>query len=721
MKSSTISRRRFLQKSGGIAIFIGASGLVKFSSCSRVDAATNLPNMALTAWAHLRGDGQITIYNPGAEMGQGAMTALPLMFAEEMDANWEDVTVEFSPQVASIYGSSWRPGGTKHMMTVGSHTTKAYFSIMRQAGAQARYVLLNSAAKLWEVPVEELTTKPGVVLHEQSGQEIGYGELVEHLAIPETLPEFPLEKLKSPDQFQLIGKDIPRNDIPEKTNGQAQFAIDVQLPNMLYGMVERGKVHNAKPTLINEAEILNMPGVKKIVSLEYGIGVIAESLMQAMAAKKALKIEWGAAKSSDLDSEAMYSRYEKIMNSRQEGRVLRSNGNFNLARRNSAKTFTIDFKNDYVYHAQMEPLNAVVQVAEDLQSAEVWVGSQNGPSDKNNVAKVLGIDPAKVTVHQCYLGGGLGRRSRGDYSQEAAELAKEVAPNPLKVIWTREDDLQYGMYRPLSLQRLIATTNANGDVTGLAHYIVGDGANLLASGIKNEFYDIPNQHQEVRIQEEGIRIKHWRAVGHGPNKFAIECMIEEIAMAQGEDSIAFRRKLMEKFPRALATLEKAAEMANWGSPLAEGRARGVAFLERSGTLSTGICEISVNNETGKIKVHHFWSAHDAGIVVQPDNAIAQIEGGIVMGIGSVLTERITIKKGEIQQSNFHDYHILRMEDTPESIETAFIASNKNPEGVGESGTPLVAGAIANAFARLTGKRLRHLPFTPERVKEVLRS
>ena len=367
----------------------------------------------------------------------------------------------------------------------------------------------------------------------------------------------------------------------------------------------------------------------------------------------------------------------------------------------------------------MEPLNAVVQVAEDGQRAEVWVGSQNGPSDKSNVAEILGIDPAAVTVHQCYLGGGLGRRSRGDYSMECAQLAKEVAPAPVKLLWTREDDLTYGMYRPLSLQRLVATTDQSGKLTSLAHYIVGDGSNLLASGIKNDFYDIPNQHHELRLQEEGIRIKHWRAVGHGPNKFAIECMMDEMALDQGIDPIAFRRTLMHNAPRALATLEKAAEMANWDTPPADGRARGVAFIERSGTLSTGICEISLDESTGVIKVHHFWSAHDAGVVIQPDNVIAQIEGGIVMGISSVLKEQLTIVNGEAQQSNFHDYPILRMNEIPESIETVFLDSDAAPEGVGESGTPLVAGAVANAFAKLTGKRLRHLPFTPERVLAAL--
>jgi isoquinoline 1-oxidoreductase beta subunit len=306
-----------------------------------------------------------------------------------------------------------------------------------------------------------------------------------------------------------------------------------------------------------------------------------------------------------------------------------------------------------------------------------------------------------------------------DFTTECAILAREMPGRAVKLLWTREDDVIYGAYRPLTLQRVTACTDARGAITGFSHTVIGDGGNLVASGIKNEYYDIPNQFAEWREVSHGIRLKHWRAVGHGPNKFAIEGMIDEIALDQNIDPLDLRRKLMNKSPRALATLEKAAEMADWNGPTPEGRARGVAFLERSGTLSTGICEISVDQKTGKIKVHRFWNALDAGIIVQPDNVKAQMEGGIIMGMSSVLKEQITIVDGKVQQSNYHDYKLLRMEDIPESIETEMIKSSALPQGVGESGTPLVACAIASAFLRLTGKRLQHLPFTPERVLEVL--
>jgi isoquinoline 1-oxidoreductase beta subunit len=275
------------------------------------------------------------------------------------------------------------------------------------------------------------------------------------------------------------------------------------------------------------------------------------------------------------------------------------------------------------------------------------------------------------------------------------------------------------MYRPLSLQRLQASTDASGNLTGLSHCVVGDGSGLLTSGGKNEFYDIPNQQLETRGVENGIRLKHWRAVGHGPNKFAIESFMDEIASDQGIDPLEFRKTLMKNAPKALKTLEKAAEMANWGSPVTAGRARGIAFGERSGSLCTGICEISVDHNNGKIKVHHFWVAVDGGTIVQPDNVVAQMEGGIIMGISSTLTEQLTIEKGKIQQSNFNDYQVMRITDIPESIDIAMMPSEEPPTGIGEASLPVVAGAIANAFSALTGKRLRHLPFTPERVLNIL--
>ncbi|MGB5236485.1 MAG: molybdopterin cofactor-binding domain-containing protein, partial [Flavobacteriaceae bacterium] len=572
----------------------------------------------------------------------------------------------------------------------------------------------------WKVPIGELTTMDSYVIHENSDRKISYGDLVPYLNMPETLPDFNATGLKNPKDFRLIGSNIPRTEIPEKVNGSAQFAIDIRLPDMVYGVLERGELNGAKPSLKNEAEILGMDGVLKVVPFNYAIGIIAITLEGALNAKKSLKIDWSDAQAKGFNSQEIYPTYIKIASDNKKGETVNEIGNVDRAMKTAAKTYEVDFKNDYVYHAQMEPLNAVMQVAEDLKSAEIWVGSQQGPDTKLGIPDLLGIPHEAVKVHLQYLGGGFGRRSMNDFVLECGTLAREMAPLPVKLVWTREDDVTYGAFRPLSLQRLKACIDAEGKLTGFNHCVVGDGGNLVASGARNDHYNIPNQLVEWREASHGIRLKHWRSVGHGPNKFAIESMLDEIAYDQNIDPVELRKTLMAKSPRALATLEKAAEMAEWKVPSPEGRAKGVAFVEH-GSLGTGICEISVDHNTGNIKVHRFWIALDAGVVVQPDNVRAQMEGGVIMGISSVLKEQITLVDGKVQQSNYHDYNLLRMQEVPDSVETTIIPSAEHPEGVGETATPMVAGAIANAFLKLTGKRLRHLPFSRERVLEALNS
>lgn len=717
-----MGRRQFLKSSSGVALFIGASGLLpNILSCTDTKALKGeLKKHKVTAWVRITEDGKITIYNPAAEMGQGSMTALPLIFAEEMDADWSKVQVEFSPQESDIYGSpGWQPG-TKLMFTVGSRTTNSYYTVMRKAGAQARYVLLHSAAAHWDVPLKELTTGPSKVIHEKSGKKIGYGALLAYLTMPETLPDFTEGGLKDPKDFRLIGSEISRKEIPEKVDGSALFAIDIRLPNMVYGVLERGALHGAKPNLTNEQDILAMEGVLKVVPFDHGIGVVANTLEAALSAKRALDIQWSDAQAKGFNSQEIYPVYAQMASSPTKGKPVNELGDVDRALRTAAKTYEADFKNDYVYHAQIEPLNAVVQVAEDGQSAEVWVGSQQGPDTKLGIPDLLGIPHEAVNVHLQYLGGGFGRRSMNDFVLECGRLAQEMAPKPVKLIWTREDDVAYGAFRPLTLQRLKITADAQGNLTGISHCVVGDGGNLVASGARNDHYAIPNQWVEWREATHGVRLKHWRSVGHGPNKFAIEALLDEVAHDQGTDPVALRRKLMVNAPRALATLNKVAEISDWYAPLPNGRAKGVAFVEH-GSLGTGVCEISVNRTTGQIKVHRFWIALDAGVVVQPNNVKAQMEGGIIMGISSVLKEQITLVDGQVQQRNYDDYQLLRMQDVPDSIETEILPSAEHPEGVGETATPMVAGAIANAFLKLTGKRLRHLPFTPERVLNVLNS
>jgi isoquinoline 1-oxidoreductase beta subunit len=351
------------------------------------------------------------------------------------------------------------------------------------------------------------------------------------------------------------------------------------------------------------------------------------------------------------------------------------------------------------------------------EGVDIWVGTQSPEGVKSEAARLAGVDESAVTIHRRLLGGGFGRRSNPDFAVEAVRLSSEVR-RPVKLIWTREDDLQYGMFRPMNLQRLWAGVDDDGEIVAWKHCIVGDGGGLLTSGIEIPFYDIPNQAIERCAVDTGVRLHYWRSVGHGFNKFAIEAFLDEIAADQSADPYAFRRRLMHQAPRARNVLDMVAEMADWGSAVPEGRARGIAFAERSGSLGAGVAEISVDVSSGKIRVHRFWTAIDGGIIVQPDNALAQIEGGIAHGLSSILYESITFKDGRVQQSNYTDYPVLRMSDMPE-IEVRFVESDEHPSGLGESSLPLVGGAVANAFAALTGQRLRRLPFTPERVRAVL--
>lgn len=717
-----ISRRKFLGLGAGVTFIVTSSLIVPKVLLGNKDenrSAHNDEELKVTAWVHLGTDGKITIYNPAAEMGQGSMTALAVIIAEEMDADWSNVHIEHSPVESDIYGASWGGRGGGSMITVGSRTVASYFNMLRQAGAQARYVLLKNAAEKLSVPINELSTKPSYVIHSKSNRSLSYGEIASFAHEIADIPEITDAKLKDPDSFRLIGKIIPRFDIPEKVDGSAKYSIDIQVPGMVYGFISRSPVNGSKPNLLNEEDIRDMDGITDIIKLDHGIGIISNTVESGLKAKDTLQIQWSkGAKAETHTSEEAYTDYAEKAESQTSGDILTDEGDINSSLENGVKTYSADYKNDYIYHAQMEPLNAVVSVARDGLSAEAWIGTQAPSSARSTVARTLGIDVSRVNFKRLYLGGGFGRRSNPDYVQEATLLSKAVK-KPVKLIWTREDDIQYGMFRPMSLQRMQASVDKSGNITGWRHTIVGTGNRLLSSGASTQYYSFPNQRIELRGIDHGVRTKHWRAVGHGANKFAIEAFIDEIASDQHVDPLEFRLKLMSKYPRAQKVLRTAAEMANWGSEVKDGRGKGIAFAERSSSLAACVCEISIDHESGKIKVHHIWASLDSGVVVQPDNVIAQMEGGLIMGLSSILMESITFRKGKVQQSNYDDYPIIRIADAPERIEVKLIPSTERPTGIGESAIPIIGGAIANAFGNLTGKRLRHLPFTPEKVLEVL--
>ncbi len=717
--ASKISRRDLIKGGAALtfAVMLGPASCkrkVKETQQAGAETKTSATTSA-GAWVVIHDDETVTIYNPAAEMGQGSMTALPLILAEEMDADWEKVSIENSPVDPERYGRAGGYGGGRSMMTVGSRAVMGYFTQLRLAGARIRRALIELAAREWDVAPEELSTEPGVVVHEADGRRITFGELAALGKPLDQLPEVDEQDLKSPGDFRLIGRSMPRHDVPAKTDGSAVFAIDVQLDGMLFGMIERSPVHDDGVVSYNVDEVRNVPGVVTTVELDYGVGVIAESIESAMAGRSALNIEWaGQARAAGLDSEKALAGYPAVIDDESVSvRPYEEKGDAAEALKSAQKTLEADYYADTVYHGQIEPLNAVVWARG--KDAEVWVGTQAPGSAKNSVASVLGVDSTRVKMHRTYLGGGFGRRSSSDYVVEAARLAKAV-DKPVKLVWTREDDVRWGKFRPMCLQRMRAGLDGDGKVVSWMHHLVGEGGRVLGSGVDIPYYDIPNQTIDLREVEHGLRTHYWRAVGHHYNKFAIEGFVDELAAEVGMDPLEFR-KAMVSSERARAVLDRVAEVSDWGSA-PEGRARGICLIERSKTLAAAVAEVSVIRTSGKIRVHRFWAALDAGIIVQPDNATAQIEGSIVMGLSAALTERITVKDGRVQQSNFFDYPIMRMSEVPE-IEVHFMKSEAPPTGIGEPGIPLTAAALVNAFGALTGKRLRHMPFTPERVKAVL--
>ena len=719
-----LSRRCFIAGTGGLTFMISTGGFLIESMASGTENSESNQSFGkeITVWVKINSEGIITILNPSAEMGQGSMTALAVLIAEELDADWSMVRVEQSPIDPKIYGRPGWGGRGNHMITVGSMTVSGYFMPLRQAGAQARYVLLKNAAMNWKVPLSELKTEPNMVIHRATNRRMSYGEIASFAKTVRDIPEIPEMNLKRPEEFRLIGKIVPRIDIPEKVDGSALYSMDVIVPNMLYATILRTPVNGNRPKNFNEKEIRSMTGIQETVLLKHGVAILGKRYEDLLLAKRSLKVNWSQGSNAEMfSSEKVFEEYRRVADSRKKsGHVLIQKGDTSSVLKKADRTYSADFLSDHVYHAQMEPLNAVVAVNSAGDGAEIWAGTQSPTGAIKEVAKLLGTSPPNIKLHPCLLGGGFGRRTMSDFIVEAAELSKAVR-NPVKLIWSREDDLQYGAFRPMCLQRLDAGLDVDGNLIAWQHSIIGDGRRLLSSGAKIPYYEIPNQHIEIIGLNHGVRLKHWRAVGHGFTKFAIEAFLDEIAVSEGIDSYQFHRKVMRNSPRALKVLETAADLAGWGEIPSEGHAFGISFAERSGSMAACVAEVSLERSSGKILVHRIWSALDAGIIVQPDNAVAQMESAIIYGLSSVLSERVTFKQGKVQQSNFHDYQVMRMADAPEEIHVKLIDSNESPTGIGEAGLPITGGAVANAVAALTGIRLRHLPFTPERVKKAIES
>jgi len=723
-----LNRRDFLGAATGFMLALTvAPDLRNFIGEALADAPAS-PNV----WVSIATDGTISIVSPAAEMGQGTFTTLPAVFADELDADWAKVKPVYPPEWNEAnYGN---PGYNKNFQTSASFATRGYFKAMRIAGAQARRVLIDAVAAKWGVPAAELSTEPSVVVHKASNRRISYGEIAAFAKAPAELPKIEDKDLKPASSFRLIGKDVARVEVPLKVTGAAKYGMDVQVPGMVYAAVLQSPYPGGRPETVDEAKARQVPGVVEIVRLPEGVGVVGSSVEATQAAKNLLKVQWSSdAEGAHLDSERALEEFAVIARDKsREGAVYVRDGDVAAALRGAAKVYRGEYRTRYVYHAQMEPLNATAAVSPDGRSVEIWSGTQGPSALHAQVARLLQTDRSNITFHQHFLGGGYGRRGAQEVTLDAVRLSKAVG-KPVKLIWTREDDIAGGKFRPMTAHHIEAGVDSKGKIIAWHHRIVaespiGFGAResggtpprldvVVLKGSSLPHYPIPNKLVEHVVESRGARVAPWRGVGVGHNCFASENFLDEIAADQGKDPLAFRLELSEGQPRAQLLLREVAAMSDW-SRKRDGRALGIAFAEKDDSLNAGVAEVSVDRATGKVKVHNIWAAIDCGLAVQPRNLAAQIQGGIIYGLGSVLREKITIKDGRVLQSNFSDYEVTRMSDVP-NVEIKVVSTDNPPTGAGEDGVPLVGCAVGNAIAALTGVRLHELPFAPDRVRGAL--
>ncbi len=718
-----LSRRSFLITSGTLGIGIAFGALPKRALGS---LGVTRP---VNAWVTMDEGGLTTIMSPASEMGQGIMTSLPMLIAEELDADWRKVRIVQSPDDARIFGN---PVWGNTLTTFGSGSIRGYWDKARLAGAQARKVILWNAAEQLTVPMSELATEPGMVVHAASGRKLSYAEVIKRSRVPEPVPEATRADLKPTSQYRIIGKDLPRVDVPLKVNGAAKFGIDTQLPRMLHAAVLRPPVQGERPVGIDDAAAKAMPGIVKIVPLPWGVGVIGETVEGTQKAKRALKVTWSSNSPARKYSTAQVAQDNMAIarDLGQKGVDILKEGDAAAAIAGAVQVVTAEFIVDHVSHVTMEPLNATAVV--EGNRAELWCSNQSPSNMKFKCAGALKTSPDNIKVNTPFLGGGYGLRSEGYEAVDAVLLAREVPGRPVKVMRTREEDMQNDLFRPLAAQRIEVGLDASGRIVGWRHRIVSEsvfarsfpgqyeklqGKDIVAT-VGHEFkYPVPAQHVQYVRAERGVNVGAWRGIANGYTKFAIESVIDELASLKGTDPVAYRLALLKNEPRPTKVIETVAQMAEWSRMRRNGRALGFAYSDAHCPIALA-AEVSVNRQTGEIKVHQVWTAVDPGVAVQPKNIVAQIEGSVIFGLGAALVEQINIENGEVKETNLHQYRVLRQADIP-PIEVQVISTDNPALGIGETGVPPVAPAISNAVARLTGKRLRHLPMLPERVKAAL--
>ena len=710
---TTPSRREFIKTgalvTGGLVIAFTVPGARRFARAERTPAGPFVPN----AFLRVGSDDSVTVLLAHSEMGQGIWTALPMLVAEELDADWSRIRVEHAPAAPAYAHTAYGM-----QMTGGSSSTWSEFDRCRQAGANARAVLVAAAAQRFGVSPADCRTQNGVVI--AGSKRARYGELAEaaaKLPMPKTVP------LKDPKDWKLIGKPTKRLDTPEKITGRARFGIDVQFDGLLTAVVARPPVFGGKVKSLDDTKAKAVPGVRAVVRVPSGVAVVADHFWAAKLGRDALEIDWDLGPNARLDSAAVREEFSRLAGTK--GTTAAQAGNVTGAFSKAVKTIEADYAVPYLAHATMEPLNATVRISPS--KCEIWTGTQFQTMDQQVAAQITGLKPEQVEIHTTFLGGGFGRRATptSDFVSEAVQVAK-AAGGPVKTVWTREDDVRGGYYRPAYLHRVRMGLGSDGLPTAWHHVIVGQAlmagtpfeAMLVKNGIDATSVEgvadsaylksVPNHLVDLHSPKLGIPVLWWRSVGHSHNAFVMESAVDELARAAGKDPVEYRRALLKGHSRHLAALNLAAEKAKWGTPVPQGRARGIAVHESFGSYVAQVAEVSVEKDA--IRVHRVVCAIDCGVAVNPETVRAQMESGIAFGLGAALHSKLSFKDGRVQQSNFHDYQVLRLSEMP-VVEVHIVPSTEKMGGVGEPGVPPIAPAVANAVAALTGQRLRELPLT----------
>jgi isoquinoline 1-oxidoreductase beta subunit len=706
-----MSRRDFL-KTGAV---VGSGLILGFSLSPRRGRGRALAAAAgpftLNAFVHVGTDDVVTMIVNKSEMGQGVYTSMPMLVAEELECDWSKVRVESAP-VAPVYNHT--VFGTQ--MTGGSTSVASEWVRLRKVGAAAREMLIAAAAKMWNVSKTSCRAEKSMVIH-TSGKKLSYGQLAEKAAampVPKSVP------LKKPSTFKIIGKATPCIDTPEKVDGKAVFGIDVRLTNVLTALLARPPVFGGKVKSVSSEKAKAVPGVKAVTQIESGVAVVAEDFWSAKKGREALTVVWDVGPLGTLSTEAIREQYVQL--AKTPGAVARRQGNLAQALAGAARQLHAEYEVPYLAHAMMEPLNCLIDLR--ANGCEIWTGTQAQTDDRDAAARVLGLKPEQVQLHTTFLGGGFGRRANphSDFVTEAAQVAKAIKES-VRVLWTREDDIKGGYYRPMWYDRLSAGLDAKGNPVAWQHTIVGQSiiagtmfeGRLARGGIDETSvegaadipYAIPNILVDLHSPRTGVPVQWWRSVGHSHTGFVVESFIDEVAHTAGKDPYEFRSTLLAKHPRHRGVLELAARKAGWGKPLASGHARGIAVHESFNTFVAEVAEVSVNTD-GRVRVHRVVCAVDCGRTMNPATIEAQLESAVVFGLTAALYGEITLKEGRVEQGNFNDYPMLRINEMPR-VEVHIVQSKEAPSGMGEPGVPPIAAAVANAIFAATGKRIRRLP------------